>query len=209
MRIIADQREKNSLVISELMHLGEEVELKHLKVADYIIGKVAIERKTASDFVSSIINKRLVKQLEEIKQFEKQLLIIEGDLSKTNFNENAIKGMLLSILLEFKIPILLTEDSLDTASFLSRIAKRADKPQKDIGLKIKKKTFSLDEQQQLIIEGIPWVGPKLAKELLKRFGTVQGVFNATEEELEKVNKLGKKKAKIIKNLVTEVYNPRK
>ena len=133
MKIIADQREKNSLVISELIHLGEEVELKHLLVADYIIGNIAIERKTTSDFVSSIVNKRLMKQLEEIKQFEKQLLIIEGDLSKTNFNENAIKGMLLSILLEFKIPILLTEDSLDTASFLSRIAKRADKPTKEIG----------------------------------------------------------------------------
>ena len=61
-KIIADHREKNSLVISELISLGCEVEIKHLKVADFLIKGIAIERKTVSDFINSMINKRMVRQ---------------------------------------------------------------------------------------------------------------------------------------------------
>ena len=56
-KIIADIREKNSLVIAELIHLGADVELKHLNLADYIISQdIAIERKTINDFVSIAIS---------------------------------------------------------------------------------------------------------------------------------------------------------
>ena len=56
-KLIVDYREKNSLVASELINLGFEIEFKELKVADYIVKGVAIERKTISDFISSMINK--------------------------------------------------------------------------------------------------------------------------------------------------------
>ena len=65
-RIIMDYREKNSLVFSELKALGLEVESKELKVADYLVNNIAIERKTVSDFISSMINGRIKRQLEEI-----------------------------------------------------------------------------------------------------------------------------------------------
>src|SRR4030043_1630112 len=78
-KIIVDNREKNSLVISEL-YSNKDIflEFKQLPVADFLIRDVAIERKTVSDFLSSMINKRLSRQLEEMKQYPKQLLIIEG-----------------------------------------------------------------------------------------------------------------------------------
>ena len=60
-KVIADSREKNSLVIAELRELGVDVEIKHLKLADYLISKnLAVERKTINDFVSSMINKRII-----------------------------------------------------------------------------------------------------------------------------------------------------
>ena len=77
-RIIVDYREKNSLVISKLIKLNFEIEFKELKVADYLVKDVAIERKTVSDFISSMLNRRLLKQLEELQQYPKKLLIIEG-----------------------------------------------------------------------------------------------------------------------------------
>ena len=77
-RIIVDYREKNSLVISKLIKLNFEIEFKELKVADYLVKDVAIERKTVSDFISSMLNRRLLKQLEELQQYQKKLLIIEG-----------------------------------------------------------------------------------------------------------------------------------
>src|SRR3989344_4065891 len=77
-KIIADYREKNSLVISEVVSLGIEIEFQALKVGDYIVNDTAVERKTVSDFISSMISHRLANQLEELKQYENRLLIIEG-----------------------------------------------------------------------------------------------------------------------------------
>src|SRR3989338_11228837 len=92
-KIIVDNREKNSLVISELMNMGFELEFTQLAVGDYIVNGVAIERKTISDFKSSIINKRIMQQLQELKQHNKCLLIIEGiggeDIYQGLVHENA------------------------------------------------------------------------------------------------------------------------
>ena len=73
-RIIVDNREKNSLVVSELISQGNKIEFKQLEIADYIIGEIAIERKTISDFISSMLNKRLFIQLKNLQQYEKSLL---------------------------------------------------------------------------------------------------------------------------------------
>ncbi|MBU2615550.1 MAG: Hef nuclease, partial [Nanoarchaeota archaeon] len=69
LKVVVDYREKNSLVISELVSLGFDVKLTPLKVADYLVKDVAIERKTVPDFISSMINKRLANQLEELNQY--------------------------------------------------------------------------------------------------------------------------------------------
>ncbi|MFH1612731.1 MAG: ERCC4 domain-containing protein, partial [bacterium] len=126
-----DYRERNSLVYSYLIKMGFKPEIKELKVADYLIGNIAIERKTVSDFISSIINGRLIKQIEELKQFEKKLLVIEGIseqelYSEDNFriNPNAIRGFLLSVVLKHKIPIIYTKDSEDTAKFIDVLSKK-------------------------------------------------------------------------------------
>jgi len=77
-KVIIDYREKNSLVPANLIKLGLETEFKELKVADYLINGTAIERKTISDFLSSMKNQRLINQLQELQQYENKLLIIEG-----------------------------------------------------------------------------------------------------------------------------------
>lgn len=194
--IVADHREKNSLVISELSHLGIDVEMKNLPVADFLVGDVAIERKTISDFISSMINKRLARQLEEIKQYPKHLLVIEGideqelynDHNHEGINANAIRGFLLSILLEFQVPIIFTKNYEDSARFISVLAKKTEKHH--VSIRAKKKTFNKKEQLQYILEGFPGIGPATAKRLLKEFRTIKGIINANEDELKEI--LGKK-----------------
>lgn len=206
-KIIIDYREKNSLVISELISLGIDTEIKELKVADYIVNGVAVERKTVSDFISSMINRRLINQLKEINQYPDRLLIIEGideqelytdSEEKMGIHPNSIRGFLLSILLKYKVPIIFTKNYQDTARFLSVLAKRKSK---EVPLKANKKTFSKKERLQFIIEGFPGIGPKTAKKLLKKFKTIKSITNADNEELKKV--IGKK-ADIFK-IVGEEY----
>jgi Fanconi anemia group M protein len=204
-RIIADYREKNSLVISNLINLGIETDIRELKVADYIVRDVAIERKTISDFLSSMINKRLLRQLEELQQYKKRLLIIEGIEEQELYNDrpegingNAVRGFILSILLKFQVPIIFTKNPEDTAKFICILAK---KQEKEISLKAKKKNLSKKEQMRFILEGFQGIGPATARKLLKEFKTLKGIFNASYEELKSC--IGKK-AEVFK-VINEKY----
>jgi ERCC4-type nuclease len=193
-KIIADYREKNSLVISSLISQGAEVEIKELKVADYIVKDVAIERKTVQDFLSSMINKRLLRQLEELQQYKNKLLIIEGIEEQELYNDrpegingNAIRGFILSILLKYQIPIIFTKNPEDTAKFISILAK---KQEKEMSLKVKKRSLNSKEQMQFILEGFPGIGPATARKLLEEFKTLKNIFNASQDELRA--RIGKK-----------------
>jgi len=194
-KIIVDYREKNCLIPYELIDLGIDVEFKELKIGDYIAGDVIIERKTISDFISSMLNKRIFAQIEDLKQFESKLLIIEGveekelynDNNEGGVNANAIRGFLLSITLKHKIPIIFTKNSEDTAKYLFILL---NKKENEMSLNAKKKARNKKEQLQFILEGFPSIGPKTAKKLLKEFGTLQNVINADMEQVKKI--IGKK-----------------
>ncbi len=200
--IIVDHREKNSLVIAELMSLGIKIEFQQLEVADYIINSTAIERKTISDLISSMINKRIFSQLESLKQYENPLLIIENyqdlNLNETNLNENAIRGLILSISLDYKIPIIFTKDPKETALFMSLLAK---KKKSEISLRSKIQ-MSDSQRLQFILEGFPSIGPITAKKLLEKYETIKAIINASEEEIKSL--LGKKADKFLE-LINKKY----
>ncbi|MEM2707566.1 MAG: ERCC4 domain-containing protein [Candidatus Pacearchaeota archaeon] len=210
--IIADKREKNSLIISELKARGINVKEDILSIGDYIIGNIIIERKTISDFIASMINKRLIKQVINLKEteFENKLIILEGfdeeDIyGRGNLNDNAIRGMILSIILEHKIPIIFTKDYIDTANFLEVLYKRLKKKPREISLVSKPKFYTIYEQQEFIIESFPGIGKTLAREILKKFRTIKSFVNANISELMSVKKLGEKKARKIKNILETEY----
>lgn len=193
-KIIVDYREKNSLVFSELMSLGCEIDFKQLQIGDYIVGETIIERKTVSDFVSSMINKRLIRQIDSLRELPNKLLIIEGIEEQEIYLEensmsNAVRGMILSIILKQKIPIIFTKNSGDTAKFIFILAKKpSDK--NEIGLNDKPKPRNINEQMQYIVEGFPGIGPKTARKLLEEFKTLNNIFSQPIENIEKV--IGKK-----------------
>ena len=206
-KIIIDYREKNSLVPSVLIALGAEIELKELKVADYLVKDVAIERKTVFDFISSMKNKRLINQLEEIQQYKNRLLIIEGvdeqelytdSKMERGVHPNAVRGFLLSIILKYKVPIIFTKNQEDTAKFIFILSKRESK---EVSLNVTKKNLNKKEQIQYIVEGFSGIGPKTAKKLLKRFKTIKNILNSSQEKLKEV--IGKK-AEIFK-IIGEKY----
>jgi len=206
-KIKVDYREKNSLVISELIKLGFEVEFLELKVADYIVGEVAIERKTVNDFVSSMKNKRMIKQLEEIQQYKNRLLVIEGIDEQELYTDseefigmhpNAVRGFLLSILLKFKVPIIFSKDYKDTAKFINVLAR---KKTREVSLNVSKKALNKKERMQFIMESFQGIGPKTAKNLLKKFKSVKNIINAPHEEIKEL--IGKKAESL--KIVDEKY----
>ena len=197
--ITIDHREKSSLVPSELLSLNFPIQYKQLPVADYLIGSTAIERKTISDLKGSIINKRLIQQLLELKQYPDHLLIIEGNqkdlYNSVSLHENAARGLLLSISLDYKVPILFSKNEKETAKLISVLAKRSPKP---LSLRASKLLQSKKEQSLFILEGFPNIGPTKAKALLKHFKSLSNIFQATVEQL---NPILCKRAKEFKSLL--------
>jgi len=134
-----------------------------------------------------MINKRIIHQLEEIKQFPQALLIIENYnleyLNNTSLNQNALRGLILSINLKYQIPIIFTKNEGETAQYIKLISM---KKEKEVSLNYSKKTLSKKEQLQFILEAFPKIGPTKAKKLLEEFRSLKKTFNSSEEELKKI-----------------------
>ncbi|MEK6907572.1 MAG: ERCC4 domain-containing protein [Nanoarchaeota archaeon] len=216
-KIIVDYREDKKIV-KELYKQKIDVEVKSLISADFVmqikdidghVKDLAIERKTIGDFLNSIIDKRILTQLIALKEnFPLQLLIIEGEENIyriRNFHPNSIRGMLSSIAIDYQIPILYTKNYRDTAAYLALIARRLEKPKRHISLVSKRKPLTLKEQQEYLIESLPGIGPSLSKSLLKKFKSVKNVINAKEDKLQKVEKIGEKKSKLIREVLDSDY----
>ncbi|MCD4771394.1 hypothetical protein K8R30_03180 [archaeon] len=187
--IIIDTRERQSLITANLIEQKANIQHELLQIGDYLINDTIIERKTFPDFIGSMLDKRLHKQLLEIKKYSKHFLILENfhyNYNQFNVHENAIRGMLLSITTDYQVPIIYTKNEKDTARFLILTAKRYEKQKSQNAIRQIKTQQTSKLQKQFILEGFPGIGPTLAKNLLKEFKSLNNIFNATEKQLEKI-----------------------
>jgi Fanconi anemia group M protein len=212
--IFVDSREHASSVTKELFsHDDVKVITKALDIGDYVLSKdVCVERKTVEDFLSSMIDGRLFSQIINLRQnYQKPLIILEGNMHELftlrNIHRNSIIGALSSIALDYQVPIINVHDSRETAEYLYNIAKREQKGRdKEVSIRVGRKGLTLSEQQRFIVEGLPLVGPLLAKSLLEKFGSIKAIVDADEKQLQEVENLGKKKAKLIQKVLREKYD---
>lgn len=191
---------------------GCEVVRKRLEVSDFVIaGDIGVERKKAEDFTRSILDGRLFEQLVNLKNsFSRPLLVIEGSPRATGLlHENTIRGALASIALDYKVPIVWTDNEEETAAFLALAARREQEEAKPFGITAKRKPFSTAQAQVFIASALPGVGLQTAKRLLNKFGSVERVFRATEKQLQTVDKIGPEKARKIRQIVSAKYEEKK
>jgi Fanconi anemia group M protein len=203
--VIVDYREKE--VASHLKKIGAVVNVQPLEVGDFLASeKVAIERKSYDDFVSSIIDGRIFDQAREMKEnFERPPLLIEG-YSNREINDNALKGAVASLLLDFDVSILTSKNEYDSAKLIYWIARKEQHESGNgIGIKVGKKPKTAKQLQEFIVASIPGVSTVLAKRLLEKFGSIENIFAAEETELKEVKGIGKKLARDIKKLFTTKY----
>ena len=207
-----DHREIRSGVSQIIEDAGVEVVMRTLEIGDYLLSdRVCVERKTTSDFISSLISGRreLFGQISDLaRTFNKPVLIIEGgDLyGQRQIHPNAVRGALTAIAIDFGVPILMSKDAEDTALMIAAIARRE---QQDHGREVvmhgKRSAMMLPQQQEYVVSAMPEIGPVVAKNLLKHFGTVAAVMNASREELMAVDLVGPKTADRIREVVGGEY----
>lgn len=208
--VVLDQREIRSTVARNLEKMGINIVVKTLEVGDYIVSdRTAIERKSAEDFVSSLLDRDLFRQISDLAgAYDKPILIIEGEglFTSRMLNPNVIHGTLASLVLDFGVSVLYTRDPEDTASLISILAKREQVDEKrDISVHGKKSSMLLSQQQEYIVSSISDIGPNAAKNLLEHFDTVENIMKAEQDELTKVRNIGPKTASKMREILTSEY----
>lgn len=205
--VIVDSRESNCKVPKLLeASTGLITEQRELTVGDYQISdEICFERKTWSDLYSSVIDKRLFHQLPELKrEFSKPCIILEGDFKEANRNhyidKNLIRSVILSIALNYQIPIIPTTDEKDTSIYIKRAVQRLNRPKSNmIPLQTRPKPRDPQELEQFIWESFPMIGPVLANDLTLLEGSLLMKLNNIEEL--NVPKFGPKKREAIKTVL--------
>ena len=205
--IVADDRENS--IAKKFSREDIKVVKKRIDVADFILSEdTAVERKSAGDFVDSIIDNRLFDQLQDLNDYVKPILLIEGRniYSQRNIDEKAVRGALSSVALDYGIPIIWSKDEEDTSRILMQIAEKEQiEKEKDVQVRANASGRTLKQQKEFIVAGLPGVNTKIARRLLDKFGNIDSIFSATEEELQEVEGLGEKKASSIRSILDEDY----
>lgn len=205
-RIIADSREARSSITLKLQAMPNlDVEVKELSCGDYLLREdFAIERKSAVDFVVSIMDGRLFTQVARMKaDFGRAVLIVEGDIYATRsaIAPEALRGAMSYLVALEGSSIIPSAGTMETASLLATMARHL---QEGLGYEVplrRNKPKDLRMQAQFVVEGLTGVGPGTAKRLLRHFGTVGSVFSADVPALRKVVGIGEKTAVQIRELI--------
>lgn len=202
--MFVDYRENRSRVPELLKQFHVPVQIANLE-ADYMISKYCfVERKTASDFVASILDKRIFQQVSHLREVcTNPLIILEGDIARANSNisANSIRGVVLWIMFDKKVPVLQTRNEYTTACMLRQMYYKYDKSFQ-IAKKIqprKRKVKSFQQQQADMLTQIPGIGRQIAKDLLASYGSVGNILSATDSELVTTSRIGRQRLDAIRH----------
>ncbi|MGI0062641.1 MAG: ERCC4 domain-containing protein, partial [Nitrosotalea sp.] len=188
-----------------IKQIGVKVETMNLPVGDYIVApETIVERKSVSDFISSVFDGRLFDQCSRLKEhFEHPAIIIEGnvdEIDKITENPLVFYGAMSSVVLDFKIPVIPTPNASHTAKLLISMCARQDAVKGPFLKKIRK-SGDLKQQQLSILCSLPGVGEKLATRMLEKFGSTSNSLNASSVELSKINGMGDARAQKIRKIL--------
>ena len=211
--IIADDRECKSEVIASLLQIEDvDVSIQRLSLGDYQIdNRLIVERKTLKDFMVSIIDGRLFKQMIRLANSNfKSVLILEGTVGDTvelGMTREALQGALITVSLILGIPVLRSRDPSETAKLMVYIGRQIESMAMGGVQRHGYRPKNKRKRQLFILQGLPGVGPERANRLLERFTSIEGVISASCNELQAVDGIGKSVAEKIKWVVSEQIQP--
>jgi hypothetical protein len=131
------------------------------------------------------------------EHFHVPILIVEGQLGSpySAMDPQALRGALSSMMLLYGVSVLATPSPEETAALIAMIARQEQVGIPEISLIPKRKAVDVPDMQRRIIEMLPGSGMVMARQLLRHFGSVRRIVNATEEELLELPGLGPKKVR--------------
>jgi DNA excision repair protein ERCC-4 len=219
-RVVADERERNSRIPELVREAGASVDFALLPVGDYIVSpEEVVERKTVRDLISSIYDGRLYIQCAQlVKHFQKPVIVIQGDIADLevlpeDLDENQARRLaermplayeaISTIIMEFRIPVVHTPSAEYTANLLLTLATRSLKEGKASGplLRKIKKENPVYIQQLSVLSSVPGIGDKLAARMLQKFQTPSRALNASAAQLATIPGFGLARAERVRRIL--------
>lgn len=199
--IFCDNREVPSGVLERLRDMGASVKIGDLESGDYVVSnQLVIDRKTADDFISSILDGRLFNQAARMKlNFARVVFLIEGDIyaTRARITREAIDGALSFIVAIEGTSVLYVRTPRNAAELIFRMAKHCQAGlAQDVAFRRGKIEPGVGHAL-FLLEGSAGVGPTSAAKVLTHFRSPLAFMNASIEKLMDVPGLGKVKAERI------------
>ena len=219
MKVLVDIREKRSKVPELLQRLKVPIEFTELEVGDYIVGDIAIERKTINDYLDSLASGRLHTQLYHLsRNYKRSYLVIIGYVSEAlmfrKFSRKAYISSLVGASLKRApdgeqgiVDVVVLENDYDFAYFVYFLWDKLQHPEPRLP-RHGKKGLTGDDELVYVLSSIQGVGEKKAEALLRRFKTLRNVFNAPIHKLMEVEGIGETLARKIYETANRVYTGR-
>ncbi len=201
-RLLVDHREPREMIEFFQRVENLKVEIVALETGDFVIpDRLIIERKTAADLVRSVVDedKRVFYQTERMANSDLPgVLLLEGDIYKqTNMKLNAITGTLSFISAIQGVSIIPTLSPIHSADMIVKLARHSIY---GLGYHLSLRGLGPKEPRlaaPFVLAGIFGVSEDMATILLRRFGSINKVCQATVAELRGIEGIGPKRAESI------------
>lgn len=209
-RIVVDDRERAAGLAAAVAQLWSPVYEGRLPVGDVEVGpRVLVERKTVSDFAVSLADGRLFRQAHALSQATlRPLLVVEGEdgFDALGIAPKALRGVLLTLLVGFRVPLLRTGSLAETAVTIAAVAKQEAKR---LARERRGGTRGVTRARAIldVLGTIPGIGDERARRLVHEFGTLAGIAGATPEDLRRVPGIGPAVAREIRRACGEGDRP--
>jgi ERCC4-type nuclease len=201
-------------------------ERRELKVGDYFCGEISmegtyvgipVERKEIGDYLRSMNDGRRDEQLYNMSYgFPLSYMVTIGSPSRalggTRVTLNAYISSLVGASLKRapdgvggQVVTVNLESEPEFVLFLKYLDEKVKEGSFARVPVMQKRAWKPEELLVYVVSSLPGIGSKTANNLLKHFGSVRAVMNASKEQLMEVDGVGPKKAVEIHDVLTMAY----
>ncbi len=216
--LVIDSREKSKLaelVMLKAKALNIQHEKRWIEIGDYVYDDVCFEAKSTTDFLGSVLSKRLWTQVDNMdRHYKTNVVIIHGSLDQaiSNIIENAptkmpiamrairlnnkFLGAIGRLILDTDVKPIWVETEEEAALIITAVSKMKPITRDTIAPQVFKR-LTTDDLRLDLLSSIKGVSIKKAKELIKEFGSIMEIGECSDYQLQAIEGIGETLAKRI------------
>tara|TARA_R100001082_G_scaffold52792_1_gene28794 strand:+ start:3023 stop:3712 length:690 start_codon:yes stop_codon:yes gene_type:complete len=223
--LVIDSRENSrlsKLVMQQAKAIKVPCEKRWIEIGDYVFDNVCFEAKSTTDFLGSVMNKRLWTQLDNMdRHYETNVVIIYGDMQEAIHNviqhspskmpiatrsimlNNKFLGAIGRIVLDTDAKPFWVKSEEEAALIITAVSKMKPITRETIAPQIFKR-ITTDDLRIDLLSSIKGVSIKKAKQMISQYGSIMEIGECSAYELQAIEGIGETLAKrIISTLNSE------